>query len=419
MCRCRSYLLTVVFTLGFCLLANSQSKEVLQSKKAQIQKEIQLTNKLIKKAKKEKNQSINILSTLNKQIESRGEIVKTLDLEIKMTIVQIENLKAEIKDTKQSIQNQQNLLDTLKKEYALMIRHAYHNRNSYDRLAFIFSAQSYNQAFKRIRYLQEYSQFRQKQVKEIKEVERQLSEELLSLKRQKVLLTVAKNERNAMLGESQIEINLLTQEKQSQNTFLSSLRKREKKLKKDLSKQQQLAKTLDDKIKKIIAEEIRKAKEKANVGGGVTMSLTPEEQQLADNFSSNKGKLPWPVERGVIIERFGIQPHPVLRGIETLNNGVKITTEEGSFVRAIFEGEVSRIIDIPGSGKAVIISHGDYFTVYSNLIEVFVKRGQTVGLKEDIARVFTKSSNKESITELQIWKGSEKLDPSSWLYKAY
>ena len=419
MYRCSSYLLTIVFVFGLSLLASSQSKEVLQSKKAQIQKEIQLTNKLIKKAKKEKNQSINILSTLNKQIESRGEIVKTLDLEIKMTIVQIDNLKAEIKETKQSMKDQQNLLDTLKKEYALMIRHAYHNRNSYDRLAFIFSAQSYNQAFKRIRYLQEYSQFRQKQVKEIKEVERQLSEELLSLKRQKVLLTVAKNERNAMLGESQIEINLLTQEKQSQNTFLSSLRKKEKKLKKDLSKQQQLAKTLDDKIKKIIAEEIRKAKEKANVGGGVTLSLTPEEQQLADNFSSNKGKLPWPVERGVIIERFGIQPHPVLRGIETLNNGVKITTEEGSFVRAIFEGNVSRIIDIPGSGKAVIISHGDYFTVYSNLIEVFVKRGQTVGLKEDIARVFTKSSNKESITELQIWKGSEKLDPSSWLYKAY
>lgn len=419
MYRCSSYLLTIVFVSGLSLLASSQSKEVLQSKKAQIQKEIQLTNKLIKKAKKEKNQSINILFTLNKQIESRGEIVKTLDLEIKMTIVQIDNLKAEIKETKQSINDQQNLLDTLKKEYALMIRHAYHNRNSYDRLAFIFSAQSYNQAFKRIRYLQEYSQFRQKQVKEIKEVERQLSEELLSLKRQKVLLTVAKNKRNAMLGESQIEINLLTQEKQSQNTFLSSLRKKEKKLKKDLSKQQQLAKTLDDKIKKIIAEEIRKAKEKANVGGGVTLSLTPEEQQLADNFSSNKGKLPWPVERGVIIERFGIQPHPVLRGIETLNNGVKITTEEGSFVRAIFEGNVSRIIDIPGSGKAVIISHGDYFTVYSNLIEVFVKRGQTVGLKEDIARVFTKSSNKESITELQIWKGSEKLDPSSWLYKAY
>lgn len=419
MFRCSTYFFTILLFFGVYLTAFSQSKEVLQSKKAQIQKEIQLTNKLIKKAKKEKNQSINILSTLNKQIESRGEIVKTLDLEIKMTIIQIDQLKAEIVETKQSIEGQQNLLDTLKSEYALMIRHAYHNRNSYDRLAFVFSAQSYNQAFKRIRYLQEYSQFRQKQVEEIKQVEKQLSDELLSLKRQKVLLTVAKNERNQMLGESQAEISLLTQEKQSQNTFLSSLRKKEKKLKKDLSKQQQLAKTLDNQIKKIIAEEIRRAKEKANMSGGSSLSLTPEEQELSDNFSSNKGKLPWPVERGVIIERFGIQPHPVLRGIETLNNGVKITTEEGSFVRAIFDGTVSRIIDIPGSGKAVIISHGDYFTVYSNLVEVFVKRGQTVTLKEDIARVYTKLSNKETITELQIWKGSEKLDPSSWLYKAY
>ena len=419
MFRCNSFVLIIAFVFGVQLLGFSQSKEVLQSKKAQIQKEIELTNKLINKAKKEKNQSINILSTLNKQIESRDEIVKTLDLEIKMTIIQIENLKVEIAETERSIQAQQELLDTLKNEYALMIRHAYHNRNAYDRLAFIFSAQSYNQAFKRLRYLQEYSQFRQKQVEEIKQVETKLSEELLSLKRQKALLTVAKNERNQMLGESQAEISLLTQEKQSQNTFLTSLRKTEKKLKKDLSKQQQLAKALDNQIKKIIAEEIRKAKEKANLSGGASLSLTPEEQQLSDNFSSNKGKLPWPVERGVIIERFGIQPHPVLKGIETLNNGIKITTEEGSFVRSIFEGTVSRIIDIPGSGKAVIISHGDYFTVYSNLIEVFVKQGQTVGLKEDIARVYTKSSNKESITELQIWKGSEKLDPSSWLFKAY
>jgi len=419
MYRCNSFVLIIAFVFGVQLLGFSQSKEVLQSKKAQIQKEIELTNKLINKAKKEKNQSINILSTLNKQIESRDEIVKTLDLEIKMTIIQIENLKVEIAETERSIQAQQELLDTLKNEYALMIRHAYHNRNAYDRLAFIFSAQSYNQAFKRLRYLQEYSQFRQKQVEEIKQVETKLSEELLSLKRQKALLTVAKNERNQMLGESQAEISLLTQEKQSQNTFLTSLRKTEKKLKKDLSKQQQLAKALDNQIKKIIAEEIRKAKEKANLSGGASLSLTPEEQQLSDNFSSNKGKLPWPVERGVIIERFGIQPHPVLKGIETLNSGIKITTEEGSFVRSIFEGTVSRIIDIPGSGKAVIISHGDYFTVYSNLIEVFVKQGQTVGLKEDIARVYTKSSNKESITELQIWKGSEKLDPSSWLFKAY
>lgn len=418
MFRCRIYIVLalVLTSLSF---VSGQTKEELQAKKAKIQKEIQLTNTLIRKAKQQKSQSLNTLSTLNKQISSRDEVIKTLDLEIKMTLIQIEQLKEEITQTQQSIKDQNKLLDTLKNEYAQMIRHAYFNRNSYDRLAFIFSANSYNQAFKRLRYLQQYSQFRAKQVEDIKQLEKSLSQELLSLKRQKVLLTVAKNERNQSLDESKVEKTLLTQEKLSQNNILTSLKKKEKQLKKDLKSKQQAAKNLDNKIKKIIAEEIRKAKEKATQNGSPTFSLTPEEQQLSDNFNANKGKLPWPVERGVIIERFGIQKHPVLSGIETLNNGIKITTEEGITVRSIFQGNVSRIIDIPGSGKAVILSHGEYFTVYSGLSEVFVRRGQTIDLKETIGLVLTKSTTQESIIELQIWKGSEKMDPSAWLYKAY
>lgn len=418
MFRCRIYIVLalVLTSLSF---VSGQTKEELQAKKAKIQKEIQLTNTLIRKAKQQKNQSLNTLSTLNKQISSRDEVIKTLDLEIKMTLIQIEQIKEEIIQTQQSIQDQNNLLDTLKNEYAQMIRHAYFNRNSYDRLAFIFSANSYNQAFKRLRYLQQYSQFRAKQVEDIKQVEKSLSQELLSLKRQKVLLTVAKNERNQSLDASKVEKTLLTQEKLSQNNILTSLKKKEKQLKKDLKSKQQATKNLDNKIKKIIAEEIRKAKEKATQNGSPTFSLTPEEQQLSDNFNANRGKLPWPVDRGVIIERFGIQKHPVLSGIETLNNGIKITTEEGINVRSIFQGNVSRIIDIPGSGKAVILSHGEYFTVYSGLSEVFVRRGQTIDLKEIIGLVLTKSTTQESIIELQIWKGSEKMDPSAWLYKAY
>jgi septal ring factor EnvC (AmiA/AmiB activator) len=299
-----------------------------------------------------------------------------------------------------------------------MIRHAYFNRNAYDRLAFVFSSQSYNQAFKRLRYLQEYSQFRQKQVKEIKAVEQKLEDDLLALKRQKVLLTVAKNEKSQSLESSQIEVSILDGEQSTQKSLLSQLRKKEKQLKKDLQSKQQLAKSLDKQIRKIIEEEIRLAKAKASKESDV-LAMTPEEQQLADNFTSNKGKLPWPVERGVIIERFGVQAHPVLKGIETFNNGVKITTEEGALVRAVFDGTVSRIIDIPGAGKAVIVSHGDYFSVYSNLLEVSVKRGQEVFLKEKIGTVLTKTASKESITELQIWKGSEKMDPSSWLFQAY
>ncbi|MGB2371495.1 MAG: murein hydrolase activator EnvC family protein [Flavobacteriales bacterium] len=390
----------------------------MQDKKAKIQKEIKLTNTLLQKAKKEKNQSVTTLNTLNKQIQSRKDIIQALDLEVKMASIQIGNLKQQIQETQQSIVTQQELLDTLKSEYALMIRHAYFNRNAYDRLAFVFSSQSYNQAFKRLRYLQEYSQFRQKQVEEIKLAEQKLSDELLALKRQKVLLTVAKNEKTQSLKSSQIEVGILDSEQSSQKTLLSKLRKKEKQLKKKLQSKQRLAKELDKQIRKIIEEEIRLAKAKASKESDV-LALTPEEQELADNFTSNKGKLPWPVERGVIIERFGVQAHPVLRGIETFNNGVKITTEEGALIRAVFEGTVSRIIDIPGAGKAVILSHGDYFSVYSNLLEVSVKRGQSVLLKEKIGTVLTKTNTKESITELQIWKGSEKMDPSSWLFQAY
>jgi len=419
MLQCRFFIVMLALTMFLVNLSFGQSKDVLQQKKAKIQAEIELTNKLLQQAKTEKNQSVNVLSTLNKQIQSRDEIIKTLDLELKMTSAQIDLLQTEIQQTEQSIEDQNTLLDTLKNEYALMIQHAYYNRNSYHRLAFIFSSQSYYQAFKRLRYLQEYSQFRQKQAQEILTVEEELKAQLLNLKRQKVLLTVAKNERSNSLKASQIEVNLLEQEKNSQNKLLSSLKKKERQLKTDLKQKQALAKTLENKIKAIIAEEIRKAKENATHKGEGLLALTPEEQILADNFTSNKGKLPWPVERGVIIERFGIQAHPVLKGIETFNNGIKITSEEGAFIRSIFDGTVSRIIDIPGAGKAVIISHGDYFSVYSNLSEVFVKRGQQVGLKENIAKVLTKTSTKESITELQIWKGSEKLDPSSWIFKAY
>jgi peptidoglycan hydrolase CwlO-like protein len=223
--------------------AQTKEKEVLENKKAKIQKEIKLTNSLLNKAKKEKNQSVNTLNTLNKQIESRQEVIQTLNLEVKIAEIQIGNLKQQILDTEQSIVVQQDLLDTLKSEYALMIRHAYYNRNAYDRMAFVFSSQSYNQAFKRLRYLQEYSQFRQKQVEEILAVEQELESQLLALKRQKVLLTVARNEKNRALDSSQIEVSILDQEQSSQQSLLSKLRKKEKQLKKELQSKQQLAKS--------------------------------------------------------------------------------------------------------------------------------------------------------------------------------
>ena len=176
--QCSLFVFFLLAIYSFNSFSQISDKQALQDKKAKIQKEIKLTNTLLQKAKKEKNQSVTTLNTLNKQIQSRQEIIQTLYLEVKMASIQIGNLKQQIQETQQSIIAQQHLLDTLKSEYALMIRHAYFNRNAYDRLAFVFSSESYNQAFKRLRYLQEYSQFRQKQAEEIKLAEQNLNDEL-------------------------------------------------------------------------------------------------------------------------------------------------------------------------------------------------------------------------------------------------
>ena len=233
------------------------------------------------------------------------------------------------------------------------------------------------------------------------------------------MLLVEKNKKTKALVDTQSEKKQLDLEKEQQQSLVNELSKKEKQLKTELQTKEQQAKVLDAQIRKIIEEEIRKAKEAAASTGTPSFSMTPEQKELAENFTTNKGTLPWPVERGVITERFGKQKHPVLPGILTYNNGIKITTEKGASTRAIFDGTVSRILNIPGAGKAIIVSHGDYFSVYSNLSDVYVTAGQSLKTKQEIGLVSTNPNTNETITELQIWKGNKKLNPAQWLYRAY
>jgi len=397
----------------------AQSKEELQDKKEKLQNEIKLTNDLLNEAKKEKNNSINTLSTLNRKIAARNEMISTLGIEIGLYAKRIQQLEQEVFIKEESIIKKQSELQSLKEEYAKLVYHAYHNRGAYDRLAFIFSADSFHQAYKRIKYFQQYSQFRQQQVKLIEEKEAELETELLSLKQNKAMLLVEKNQKTNALGNTEIEKQQLDSERGEQQSLVNDLVKQENELKAELKTKEQQAKVLDAQIRKIIEEEIRKAKEAAASTGTPSFSMTPEQKELAENFTTNKGTLPWPVERGVITERFGKQKHPVLTGIETYNNGIKITTEKGASARAIFDGSISRILNIPGAGKAIIVSHGDYFSVYNNLSDVFVTAGQSIKTKQEIGLISTNSSTNETITELQIWKGNKKLNPAQWLYRAY
>ena len=403
----------------FSAIVLAQSKEELQDKKEQLQNEIKLTNTLLNEAKKEKNTSINTLSTLKRKITVRDEMISTLGIEIGLYAKRIQQLEQEVFVTEESITQNQAELQSLKEEYAKLVYHAYYNRGAYDRLAFIFSAHSFNQAYKRIKYFQQYSQFRQQQVKKINDKEVELEMELLSLKQSKAILLAEKNKKTKALVSTESEKQQLDLEKDEQQSLVNELAKKEKQLKTELKTKEQQAKTLDAQIRKIIEEEIRKAKEAAASTGTPSFSMTPEQKELAESFTNNKGTLPWPVERGVITERFGKQKHPVLAGIETYNNGVKITTEKGASVRAIFDGTVSRVLNIPGAGKAIIVSHGDYFSVYNNLSDVFVTPGQSLKTKQEVGLAFTNSSNNETITELQIWKGNKKLNPAQWLYRAY
>ena len=403
----------------FSAVAFAQSKEELQDKKEQLQNEITLTNDLLNEAKKDKNTSINTLSTLKRKIAARDEMISTFGIEIGLYEKRIQQIEQEVLATEESIIQKQAELQSLKDEYAKLVYHAYHNRGAYDRLAFIFSAHSFHQAYKRIKYFQQYSRFRQRQVNLIEEKEAELEAELLSLKQSKAMLLVEKNKKTKALVDTQSEKKQLDSEKEQQQSLVNELSKKEKQLKTELQTKEQQAKVLDAQIRKIIEEEIRKAKDAAASTGTPSFSMTPEQKELAENFTTNKGTLPWPVERGVITERFGKQKHPVLPGILTYNNGIKITTEKGASTRAIFDGTVSRILNIPGAGKAIIVSHGDYFSVYSNLSDVYVTAGQSLKTKQEIGLVSTNPNTNETITELQIWKGNKKLNPAQWLYRAY
>lgn len=418
MFRWTKHIICILFCF-FSAIVLAQSKEELQDKKEQLQNEIKLTNTLLNEAKKAKNTSINTLSTLKRKITIRDEMINTLGIEIGLYAKRIQQLEQEVFVTEESITQNQAELQSLKEEYAKLVYHAYYNRGAYDRLAFIFSAHSFNQAYKRIKYFQQYSQFRQQQVKKINDKEVELEMELLSLKQSKAILLAEKNKKTKALVSTESEKQQLDLEKDEQQSLVNVLAKKEKQLKTELKTKEQQAKTLDAQIRKIIEEEIRKAKEAAASTGTPSFSMTPEQKELAESFTTNKGTLPWPVERGVITERFGKQKHPVLAGIETYNNGVKITTEKGASVRAIFDGTVSRVLNIPGAGKAIIVSHGDYFSVYNNLSDVFVTPGQSLKTKQEVGLAFTNSSNNETITELQIWKGNKKLNPAQWLYRAY
>lgn len=389
-----SSVLLLIFVSSF-----AQTRADLERRKKKNEKEISYTNELIAKTEKNKTATYNKLLLINSKIKSREKVINDINSEIKL----IDN----------NIRTQQELIDELnrdyeklKAEYAKVISFYYKNRSHYDRIMFILASENVNTAFNRIKHLQQYSEYRTRQAQQIVETKIEIENQLAQLDSLKI-------QKKSLLNEHLSETNELKKEKSDQNDVIKKLEQQKVELKKKLDKQIKLASELQREIEKVIAEELAKANKKK---GPNVFQLTPEEKKLADNFASNKKKLPWPTERGVITGFFGENPHPVLKGVFVRNDGIDISTTEGSYIRSIFDGTVTRVFVIPGAHTTVIIRHGNYLSVYSNLVEVFVKQGDKVSTKQSIGKIYTdKDEEGKSVLQFQIWKENQKLNPQDWL----
>lgn len=395
------WLLTSVHTS----FAQKQSRKDLENKKKQLQKEIEYTNQLLSETKKNKKLSLNQLVTLNKKISAREELISTINSEIRV-------LNNQIASKNQNINSLQKDLTKLKAEYAKMIYYAYKNQDAYSRLMFVFAAKDFEQAYMRLKYLQQYNLYRKKQAEMILATQAELNQKVEELE-------ARKTEQRVLLSSEQNEKQNLTSEKKEKEQVFSKLQEQESKLKKDLEKKKKDAQKLQQAIQREIQKELEKLQkeaEKNNKPKPDRIVLTPEAQQLSSSFASNKSKLPWPVIKGIISEHFGVHPHPLMPNIDINNNGIDITTSNGALARAVFDGEVKAVVSIPGSGQFILIRHGEYLTIYSNLKEVYVKVGDKVTTKQNLGIILLDEEDSKTVLHFELWKGQTKLDPETWLY---
>ena len=437
--------LLFVFLLVLTTGLQAQTKEELQRQKVLLQDQIDLASELLLKTKSTKEASLSELQTLNQKIEARNKLIRTMDR-------QIRSIDREVANKAKAIETLEARVDSLKSDYADLIKLAQRQQKPRDQILFILSSSSFAQAAKRMQYFKDMAAYREQQVQQIAIAQETLAREreaLIAKKAEKIQVqTAQEGEKIALQADAQI-----------QEVTVQNLQSKESTLKKDIDKKQREAQQLEQQIKRIIAEEMRKAKERAErssleneakelglISGkdfstrtsnkalkqlidkareakgmdvrddGPSFAMTPEARALANNFASNKGALPWPVERGIITGKFGKHPHPIVKGVIVDNPHIEITTEESAIVRSVFEGEVSSVVPIPGANVMVLVRHGNYFTVYSNLINVKVKAGDVVSLKEPIGTAFTDEEGK-TMVQLGIWKDADIQDPNPWLAK--
>ena len=400
-----SFILFIFFAIGSSNAnAQSQRQQELEEKRRELQQEIREITKLLFAGKKEKKSVVSAVEDLNYKISVRKNLIR-------ITNQQANLLTREINANQYEISTRRVKLKALKEAYADMIVKSYKNRARDNKLMFLLSSSSFQQAYRRLQYIKQYADYQRQQAEIIKVETKQL--QLLNQD-----LLVQKKDKQKLVGENKAAKLILDKELKDQQAFIESIQKNLAKFSAQIKDKQKASEKLDKEIRKLIREAIAASNKKAGKSvKSITFSMTPEQKVLAANFTVNKGKLPWPVASGVVKMRFGTNPSPIDPSIKIKSNGVRIATNKGEPVRAVFDGVVQGIMTPKNGNNTIMIRHGNYITVYKNLSKFYVSKGDKVTTKQILGEVITNKASGESILSFGIYKDSAIQNPSIWVYK--
>jgi septal ring factor EnvC (AmiA/AmiB activator) len=387
---------------GFAQQSSKQQKQ-LEAQRLQLKNEIKQINSLLFSNTKTRKNALSEVEDLQVKLNVRSKLIK-------VTNQQANLLTRRIGLNERTIADQRKELESLKAEYAKMIQKSYASKSLQNRLMFLFSSENFLQAYKRIQYLKQYARYRRKQGIAIAEMTTLLQELNKTLTQEKATKLALVEENRAVQEE-------LEKERKQQQNLIKTLKRKERSLAAQISKKQKQRKAIDREINRLIREAIAASNKAAGKKGNKTFQLTPEAKLIAANFQANKGRLPWPLEKGVVIQGFGRQQHPVVKTTTIQSNGVVLATEASAQVRAVFEGEVMSVIVIKGSNPSVLIRHGNFITLYTNLAKLYVKKGEKVAAKQPIGEVFTNQQTGKTQLQFGIFNNVKALNPKDWVYQ--
>ena len=392
--------------MGFVIIQaqqTSKKQKELEAQRLRLKKEIKQINSILFNNIKIRKSALTQVEDLQVKLNVRLELIKVTNEQANLLTTRISINERNISTNRLELRN-------LKDEYANLIQKSYESKSLQNRLMFLFSSESFLQAYKRVQYLKQYASYRRKQGKAIANKTKLLQE----LNR---ILNNEKAEKILLIEENRLVQQQIEKDAQDQKSLIKTLEQKQTSLASQISKKEKQQKAIDREINRLIREAIAASNKALGKKRKKTFQLTPEAKLIADNFKANKGRLPWPLEKGVVVQGFGRQRHPVVKTTTIQSNGVILATEPLEKVRAVFEGEVMSVIVIKGSNPSVLIRHGNFITLYTNLAKLYVTKGEKVNAKQAIGEVFTNLQTGKTQFQFGIFNNVNALNPKEWVYQ--